>query len=254
MAVKWSDERWSPDIPVPHQLILPRVGAVSYSGGPRVYFPANANATVNQPATAKLITLNVRPDTFSSVWWWGSGICRGLIGVYAHFHSAHILTLLLLHPYWVVLLLAIYEDHVCALLVRNWEECQSYNVNMKYGWDGSSSATTEMSSEHSVSFRASLSVWGDHRFALKCSPVFLSAWHTPLFVCPFFREKNFNGFQVERKRQQSRWTRFLRWTGTYSRPMTGCCASNRWGESNHSDAMTVCLSVHLFHSLSNGDL
>ncbi len=29
---------------------------------PRVYLPANA--TVNQPAAAKLITLNVRPDTF----------------------------------------------------------------------------------------------------------------------------------------------------------------------------------------------
>lgn len=111
------------------------------------------------------------------------------------------------------------------------------------GWDGSSSPTTEMSSEHSMSFRALLSVWGDHRFVLKCSPVFLSAWHTPFFVCPFFREKNFNGFQVERKRQQSRWTRFLRWTGTYSRPMTGCCASNRWGEKNRSDTVTVCLSV-----------
>ncbi len=156
----------------------------------------------------------------------------------------------LLHPYWVVLfiLLAFFEDHSCTCKkLRGVSELHwSDFVNMKDGWDGSSSLTTEMSSERSVSFRALLSVWGDHRFALKCSPVFLSAWHAPLFICPFFREKNLNGFQVERKRQQSRWTRFLRWIGTYSRPMTGCCASNRWGEKNHSDTTTVCLSFCLF--------
>lgn len=57
ISVKWPDERWSPDAPVTHQLIPRHVGAVS----PCVYL------TVNQPIVSKLITLNLRPDTFNSV-------------------------------------------------------------------------------------------------------------------------------------------------------------------------------------------
>jgi len=61
-------------------------------------------------------------------------------------------------------------------------------------------------------------------------------WQLPLeelslnpCLCFCCRALQFNGWQVEAKEGQSTWTRFRRWTDTYSRPMTVCSVSNRWG-------------------------
>lgn len=47
-------------------------------------------------------------------------------------------------------------------------------------------------------------------------------------LCFCCRTLRFNGWQVEANKGQSIWTRFRRWTDTYSRPMTVCSVSNRW--------------------------
>lgn len=60
-------------------------------------------------------------------------------------------------------------------------------------------------------------------------------------LCLCYRSLQFNGWQVEAKEGQSTWTRFRRWTDTYSRPMTVCSVSNRWGGVEGVGSQTLIL-------------